>query len=118
MLVHAAGTFATIIRKAPDNRVIIMTPSKKEFSLPHNCMCTVGRLSNIEHSSTPIGSAQRNRELGNRPRSGWWQRKSGRHGRKIRPPPPLKTIDSRDTTNPEMVKLTLTGFTKCGNTLI
>lgn len=63
-LVHAAGTFATILRKAPDNRVIIMTPSKKEFSLPEICMCTVGRLSNIDHGNTPIGSAQKMRELG------------------------------------------------------
>lgn len=91
-LVHSAGTYATILRKAPNNHIIIMTPSKKEFSLPEECMCTVGRLSNIEHSSTPIGSAQKNRELGNRPRSGLWQRKTGRHGRKIRRPPPTKTI--------------------------
>lgn len=33
-------------------------------------MCTVGKLSNVEHDDTPIGSAQKNRELGNRPRSG------------------------------------------------
>nr|XP_023018193.1 39S ribosomal protein L2, mitochondrial [Leptinotarsa decemlineata] len=91
-LVHSAGTYATIVRKAPNDHVVIMMPSKKEFSLPAICMCTVGRLSNIEHGSTPIGSAQRNRELGNRPRSGLWQRKKGCHGRKIRRPPPVKTI--------------------------
>ncbi|XP_057664889.1 39S ribosomal protein L2, mitochondrial [Diorhabda carinulata] len=101
-LVHSAGTYATILRKAKDDRVVIMTPSKKEFSLPATCMCTVGRLSNIEHGSTPIGSAQRNRELGNRPRSGLWQRKRGIHGRKIRRPPPVKMIvdkpkDERET---------------------
>lgn len=118
MLIHSAGTFATIIRKTPDSRVVIMMPSKREFSLPHNCMCTVGRVSNIEHSSTPIGSAQKNRELGNRPRSGWWQRKTGRHGRKIRPPPPLNVINSKNTTPNEIVQLTLTGFTKCHNPLI
>ncbi|XP_066248819.1 large ribosomal subunit protein uL2m [Euwallacea similis] len=91
-LIHGAGTFATIIRKTPNNKVIIMMPSKKEFSLPEECMCTVGRLSNVAHADTPIGSAQKNRELGNRPRSGWWQRKTGRFGRKIRKPPPVKEI--------------------------
>lgn len=108
-LVHAAGTFATILRKAPNNHVVIMTPSKREFSLPHQCMCTVGRLSNAAHGSTPIGSAQRNRELGNRPRSGWWQRKSGRHGRKIRRPPPVQTIGPKDMTEGEYVKLDYVG---------
>ncbi|KAL1506454.1 hypothetical protein ABEB36_005818 [Hypothenemus hampei] len=93
-LVHAAGTYATITSKA-NNRVQLKMPSKKEFSLPEECMCTVGRLSNIEHSSTPIGSAQKNRELGNRPRSGWWQRKTGRFGRKIRKPPPVKVISTK-----------------------
>lgn len=115
-LVHAAGTFATIMRKTPDNRIIIMMPSKKEFSLPENCMCTVGRLSNVEHANTPIGSAQRNRELGNRPRSGWWQRKSGRHGRKIRRPPPVKEINTKELKKTEIVNLTInTPFTKALN---
>ncbi|KAK0096475.1 hypothetical protein PV326_005409 [Microctonus aethiopoides] len=92
MLVHAAGTAAKIIRKE-GNRVIVQMPSKKLFSLHETCMATVGRLSNVLHGSTPIGSAQRNRELGNRPRSGLWHRKDGRHGRKIRPPPPTRHFD-------------------------
>lgn len=110
--VHAAGTYATIVRKAPNDHVVIQVPSKREFSLPQTCMCTVGRLSNPEHSSTPIGSAQKNRELGNRPRSGWWQRKSGKHGRKIRKPPPVKTIKRNTDKRPEILQLTLSNFTK------
>lgn len=109
-LVHAAGGYATILRKAPNNRVIIMMPSKKEFSLPENCMCTVGRLSNVEHADTPVGSAQKNRELGNRPRSGWWQRKTGRFGRKIRRPPPVKELGPREIEHQEVVKLNYDGF--------
>jgi len=105
-LVHAAGAFATILRKAPDNRVVIVTPSKKEFSLPQECMCTVGKLSNAEHSSIPIGSAQKNRELGNRPRSGLWQRKTGRFGRKIRKPPPVRAFDSKTVDRPEEIVFT------------
>lgn len=93
VLIHAAGTYGTVTKREED-RVIVQVPSKKHFSLHESCMATVGRLSNIEHDSTPVGSAQRNRELGNRPRSGLWQRKTGRFGRKIRPPPPVRRIDS------------------------
>ncbi|XP_076631091.1 mitochondrial ribosomal protein L2 [Colletes latitarsis] len=91
-LVHAAGGFGTIMREDGD-RVIVKMPSKKEFSLHQTCMATVGRLSNVMHGSTPIGSAQKNRELGNRPRSGLWQRKTGKHGRKIKPLPPVRKFD-------------------------
>ena len=109
-LVHSAGSFATVIRKAPNNHVVIQTPSKREFSLLETCMCTVGRLSNIAHSSTPVGSAQKNRELGNRPRSGWWQRKTGKHGRKIKRPPSMRTFTARDKNTDTMIKLTLPGL--------
>lgn len=111
-LVHSAGTYATILRKTPEGRVIILMPSKKEFSLPQECMCTVGRLSNVAHASTPVGSAQKNRELGNRPRSGWWQRKTGRFGRKIRPPPPVKVVSPKGEAQTEPIKLTMRGFYK------
>ncbi|XP_076758434.1 mitochondrial ribosomal protein L2 [Xylocopa sonorina] len=92
VLIHSAGTCGVVMRRDEEDRVIVKMPSKKEFSLHETCMATVGRLSNIEHDSTPIGSAQKNRELGNRPRSGLWQRKTGRHGRKIRPLPPVRKI--------------------------
>ncbi|CAD0202231.1 unnamed protein product [Chrysodeixis includens] len=91
LFIHAAGTCGTILRKQ-DDRVIVQMPSKRMFSLDQHCMAVVGRLSNIDHGTTPIGSPQRNRWLGNRPRSGLWQRKSGRHGRKIKPPKPVKEI--------------------------
>jgi len=48
--------------------------------------------------------------LGNRPRSGLWQRKTGRFGRKIRPPPPLKIIDGLATKKIEKVNLELTSL--------
>lgn len=103
---HAAGTFATIIRRIGD-RVIVQLPSKHEISLSMECMAVVGRLSNVMHSKTPIGSAQKSRELGNRPRSGLWQRKTGRFGRKIRPLPPLKVISSAKAQPPDTLRLTL-----------
>ncbi|KAG8232610.1 hypothetical protein J437_LFUL010733 [Ladona fulva] len=98
---QAAGTYAVILRRSGD-RVILQLPSKHEVSLQKECMAVVGRLSNIMHNKTHIGSAQRNRELGNRPRSGLWQRKDGRFGRKIRPLPPLKVIKDKPEPPPEM----------------
>lgn len=87
--VHAAGGYATILRKF-DDRVVIQLTNKREYALLQECMAVVGRLSNVEHSKTPIGSPNRLRDLGYRPRSGLWQRKSGRHGRKIKKTPPMK----------------------------
>ncbi|KAM3965633.1 mitochondrial ribosomal protein L2 [Aphomia sociella] len=91
LYIHAAGTSGVILRKQ-DDRVIVQMPSKRQFSFDQYCMAVVGRLSNVDHGSTPIGSPQRNRWLGNRPRSGLWKRKDGRHGRKIKPPKPVKFI--------------------------
>ncbi|XP_018341611.1 PREDICTED: 39S ribosomal protein L2, mitochondrial [Trachymyrmex septentrionalis] len=96
-LIHTAGTFGILIKREED-RVVVQMPSKKLFSLHESCMATVGRLSNIEHDSTPIGSAQKNRELGNRPRSGLWQRKTGRFGRKIKPPPRVQYVGDKKVT--------------------
>lgn len=105
-LIHAAGTYGTLVRRDGD-RLIVQMPSKKQFSLYEACMATVGRLSNIVHGSTPIGSAQKNRELGNRPRSGLWQRKTGRFGRKIRPPPPVKKIVPNPIPTQETYRLNI-----------
>lgn len=105
-LIHAAGTQGTIVRKE-DKNVIVQMPSKKLFSLDQRCMATVGRLSNVDHGDTPIGSAQANRLLGNRPRSGLWQRKDGRHGRKIRPPPPVRKFETKEPVNPNVIHLSL-----------
>lgn len=90
----AAGSRAILVRKVGD-RCILQLPSKHEMSLNQECMAVVGHVSNEEHSSQHIGSAQRLRWLGYRPRSGLWHRKDGRHGRKIRPLPPVKVVDSR-----------------------
>ncbi|KAE8738715.1 hypothetical protein FOCC_FOCC015811 [Frankliniella occidentalis] len=93
-LLHSAGTFATIL-KNNKTHVIIKMPSKHEFVVDPKCMACVGRVSNIEHARTPIGSAQKWRQLGFRPRSGLWQRKTGRFGRKIRAPKKLVMKDSK-----------------------
>lgn len=107
--VHAAGCYATITRKF-DDRVVVTLTNKREYALLQNCMAVVGRVSNVEHSRTHIGSAQKLRELGYRPRSGLWQRKSGRHGRKIRKTPPMKLYAPPEKKNSEKVILTLRDF--------
>lgn len=110
-LIHSAGTYGTILRKDGSDRVIVKMPSKREFSLHETCMATVGRLSNIEHDSIPIGSAQKNRELGNRPRSGLWKRKTSQYGRKVKSTPPLRMIGPNMIgLKEEKLELNLSGY--------
>lgn len=107
-LARGAGTSCTILRKV-GNRVVVMIPSKREFSINQECMAVVGRVSNAIHSSIHIGSANNLRHMGYRPRSGLWQRKTGRHGRKIRRPPPTLEILPYDELpkfkQPPLIKL-------------
>lgn len=105
-LIQAAGTYGTILRKF-DDRVVVQLPTKKEFGFLQTCMATVGRLSNIDHGKTHIGSPQKLRELGYRPRSGWWQRKTGYHGRKIRRLPPMQLMNGPKKPEDPVVKFTL-----------
>ena len=58
-------------------------------------------------SIRPIGSAQRLRWLGYRPRSGLWQRKTGRFGRKVRRPPPVRQFDAPPPPPAEVLTLNL-----------
>lgn len=102
--VHAAGSYATIIRKY-DDRVVCKLPTGREYSFDQRCMATVGRLSNIEHNKTHIGSAWQKRWLGYRPRSGLWQRKGGRHGRKIKPVKPMRIVTPMFKKTDQYVKL-------------
>lgn len=104
--IHAAGAYGTILRKFGEY-VVVQMPTKKEYAFLQQCMATVGRVSNVDHGKTPIGSAQKNRELGNRPRSGLWQRKTGRHGRKIRRLPPMRVIKPPGDKQAEHIIFTL-----------
>lgn len=69
----------------------------------------IGRVSNVIHNTIHIGSPNNLRRLGYRPRSGLWQRKTGKHGRKIRRPPPCQEIVAHADLpkKPERIKLTL-----------
>nr|AFM86596.1 39S ribosomal protein L2, mitochondrial-like protein [Callorhinchus milii] len=89
-LVRAAGTCGVLLRKT-NGTAIIQLPSKRQIQVLETCIATVGRISNVAHNQRIIGKAGRNRWLGKRPSSGLWQRKGGWAGRKIRPPPPMKS---------------------------
>lgn len=74
-----------LIKKLGDGTVIIRMPSKREMTVNEYAMVTVGRVSNAEKASQPIGSAGRSRWFGIRPKSGLKQKKKGYHGKKIKP---------------------------------
>ncbi|XP_072017677.1 large ribosomal subunit protein uL2m-like [Amphiura filiformis] len=88
---RAAGTSGQIVRKI-GGMVVIQLPSKRQISVSDQCMVTIGRVSNEDHNKRVIGKAGRNRWLGIRPKSGLWHRKDGRHGRKIKPLPPIQVF--------------------------
>uniref|UniRef100_A0A8D8W7A3 39S ribosomal protein L2, mitochondrial n=2 Tax=Cacopsylla melanoneura TaxID=428564 RepID=A0A8D8W7A3_9HEMI len=88
---RSAGNSVLLVRNLHDT-IVIQLPSKQEVAISKHCMAVVGRISNPDHINDHIGTPNRLRELGNRPRSGLWQRKTGHDGRKIRPLPPLKIV--------------------------
>lgn len=102
-IARAAGTSAQLVRKIGD-KCILRMPSKREICISQHCMATVGRVSNIDHDKEHIGSPQRSRWLGIRPQSGWWHRKTGYNGRKIRPIPPMKTYSKPPPPKPDSHK--------------
>lgn len=112
LYLKAAGVRGKIMRKDGDDRVVILMPGKRpiEFSFDKRCMAVVGQISNVEHGSTHIGSAQRNRELGNRPRSGLKQKKTGRHGRKLKRMKPLKRLLPARESRVKKIQFTLSAI--------
>lgn len=92
-LCRAAGASAEILRRV-EGRVIIQLATKLQISLNEKCVGVVGQVSNADRINTfyPLQCANRKRRLGIRPRSGFWHRKDGYCGRKVRPPPPVKVI--------------------------
>ena len=92
-IARAAGTCGIIARKVNDT-VVVKMPSKREMCVAKECMATVGRVSNVDNDKEIMGSPNRMRWLGIRPRSGLWQRKTGKHGRKIRRIKPMKVFDA------------------------
>ncbi|XP_069101542.1 large ribosomal subunit protein uL2m-like [Argopecten irradians] len=88
---RAAGTSGVVTRKLEDNSVVISMPSKREMRVDQYAMATVGRVSNPDHQDEIIGKAGRNRWKGIRPSSGFKQKKTGYHGKKIKKPKAAKS---------------------------
>lgn len=95
----AAGVGAFLVKKQ-DGRCIVKLPSKREINVDERCMCTVGRVSNVDHDKFQYGKAGARRWAGFRPRSGWWQRKDARFGRKPKRTRPVTVYTEQvlDTT--------------------
>ena len=99
MLPGASGSHCThpgdtvAIKGKIGKNYVLQTKYKKTYVLDPRCMCVVGQVSNPEYDNIPIGSVNRLRDLGWRPKSGLWQRKTGYHGRKI-----------HDYSKPQMLK--------------
>lgn len=74
---------AKIIKKV-DDRVVIKCWDRLEFAIPQEAQCVVGTNSIHPLRAMDIGSPNRMRWLGIRPRSGLFQKKTGRMGRKIK----------------------------------
>ncbi len=65
-LVKSAGSFATVLAHEGDS-VQVVLPSSEVRRFSGNAMASIGRLSNIEHSSIVLGKAGRSRHMGIRP---------------------------------------------------
>ncbi|XP_056001349.1 uncharacterized protein LOC130048520 [Ostrea edulis] len=81
---RAGGASAQLMRKVGD-QVAIRLPSKHEVVLDPTCMATVGQVSNSGHDDVPWKGVGEKMRSGYRPRTGWKHRKTGYHGRKIKP---------------------------------
>jgi len=105
-MARAAGMSAVLLRREGD-KCVLRLPSKREVEVSSQCMATVGRVSNPEHNKRIIGKAGVNRRLGIRPHSGLWHRKTGRFGRKIHPPPPVRVYGNTPPVKPVETRFSL-----------
>ncbi|CAH8478472.1 unnamed protein product [Dicrocoelium dendriticum] len=124
---RAAGTSAMVVRRgkwvgdpnAPatdnstsditDEHVVMLRDggTRKLFRLLPQCMVVVGRVSNCEHKSKKYSKFGEKYWHGIKQRSGLWQRKTGRFGRKLRPiGPPVDCISPKPSPSEMILKLT------------
>lgn len=94
-----------IMRKVGD-RVIVEFENKFQRSYDQRCQCVVGKVSIHPLKALDIGSPNRNRWLGIRPKSGLWHRKEGKHGRKIRALPPVIKVEKSEDPKDQTIVLT------------
>lgn len=97
-IARAAGTCGTIVKKLND-MVVVRMPSKREICVSKECMATVGRVSKVDQNKVPMGSPNRMRWFGIRPRSGKKHKKTGKHGRKLKKVKPMMVFDVTKRTS-------------------
>jgi len=101
-----AGGSASIIRHQDDS-VVVRMPNKHEFSFHKTCMATIGKLSHADLKEKIFGSANMHRRFGYKMSSGLWHRKDGYQGRKVRPLPPVRILDTPPSAPPPKQSFTL-----------
>lgn len=106
LIARAAGTCGVYVRRI-GNQCVIRMPSKREMMVSEMCMVTVGKVSNPEHYKVKMHKAGQSRWRGIRPKSGWWQRKTGHHGRKIKPMRPPVVYTKLPKDKPDIVDYTV-----------
>jgi len=105
-----AGEKGHVVRRTKEGRIVVHVRERLQVALEPTCNAVVGQCSNEFFDEVHVGSATRLRWLGFRPRSGLWQRKTGYHGRKVRPIPPAVVPRKGQGVNPrEVVKLSCQG---------
>ena len=68
VLARSAGTYAQVVARQAKH-VVIKLPSKETRLVQHDCLATVGIVSNGEHSAIILGKAGKSRWRGRRPRT-------------------------------------------------
>ncbi|KER24140.1 hypothetical protein T265_08128 [Opisthorchis viverrini] len=126
---RAAGTSASVVRRGkhvgdpdcprPDTlsdvteeHVVLLRDNgtRKLMRLLPECMVVVGQVSNNEHSKEKYRKFGEKYWHGIKQRSGLWQRKTGRFGRKIRPiGPPLDFVSPEVSASEMILKVTKPG---------
>lgn len=82
LIACASGASCTVLSHQEGNASVLQMPSGREILMSSNCVAVIGTISGV--SIEIWGSAQQTRYYGIRPCSGLYQKKDGRHGRKIR----------------------------------
>jgi len=104
MYFYNESTYGLIKNKVGD-RVVVENTDKMQYSFDQRCQCVVGKVSIHPLKAMHIGSPNRMRWLGIRPRSGLWHRKTGRFGRKIRALPPVKMVIREEPSKDKTIVL-------------
>ncbi|CAH8493828.1 unnamed protein product [Schistosoma turkestanicum] len=97
--------------------VFVRTNGKRKiYKLLPTCMCVVGQVSNEHHDKFRFRKFGEKKWRGIKQRSGLWQRKTGRFGRKIKPiGPPVDLVSSKSSPEYYQFKCSYPGRSEVTN---